>query len=169
MQTSKWWEKNNDIRLWLARYLQDVRVYIQLEIPYILYTQLIRIPQLYVQGASTKFRFIYPAHDSKNFAIYTEIDEESKQRAYLLPKIDTEQKGQRQYVIRVVDTKNQDPKGKYVFSTSKSTFPGLKTKHHACSLWTIGSSFNETESTTVYIVVFAAMINNYIMHVLIAW
>ena len=84
-----------------------------------------RIPQLYVQGASTKFRFIYPAHNKKNFAIYTEIDEESKQRAYLLPKIDNEQKGQRQYVIRVMETKNQDPKGKYLFSTSKSTFPGL--------------------------------------------
>ncbi len=87
--------------------------------------QSIRISQLHVQGASTKFTFIHPPNDSKTFAIYTEIDDDSKQRAYLLPEVDNLQTGQRRYVIRVVHTKDQDPEGKYLFSTRISKFPGL--------------------------------------------
>ncbi len=81
---------------------------------------------IHVQGASTKFTFIHPPNDSKTFAIYTEIDNDPKQRVYLLPEVDNSQTGQRQYVIRAVQTKNQDPKGKYLFSTSVSNFPGLE-------------------------------------------
>ncbi|XP_064388003.1 uncharacterized protein LOC135336199 [Halichondria panicea] len=76
-------------------------------------------------GASTKFTFIHRLIDTKTFAIYTEIDDDPKQRAYLLPQVDDTQTGQRQYVIRAVQTKDQDPKGKYLFSTSVCKFPGL--------------------------------------------
>ncbi len=88
--------------------------------------QSIRISQLHVQGASTKFTFIHHPDDTKTFAIYTEIDDDSKQRAYLLPKVDNLQTGQRRYIIRAVHTKHQDPEGKYLFSTSISKFPGIK-------------------------------------------
>ncbi len=87
--------------------------------------QSIHISQLHVQGASTKFTFIHRLIDTKTFAIYTEIDNDPKQRAYLLPQVDDTQTGQRQYVIRAVQTKDQDPKGKYLFSTSVCKFPGL--------------------------------------------
>ncbi len=74
--------------------------------------QSIRISQLHVQGASTKFTFIHPPDDTKTFAIYTEIDDDPKQRVYLLPQVDDTQIGQRRYVIRAVQTKNQDQEGK---------------------------------------------------------
>ncbi len=86
--------------------------------------QSIRISQLHVP--STKFTFIHPPNDTKNVAIYTEINDDSKQRVYLLPQVDNTQIGQRRYVIRAVQTKNQDPEGKYLFSTSVSKFPGLE-------------------------------------------
>ena len=67
---------------------------------------------IHIQGANTKFTFIHPPNDSKTFALYTEIDDDSKQRVYLLPQVDDTQIGQRRYVIRAVQTKNQDQEGK---------------------------------------------------------
>ncbi len=79
--------------------------------------------------------FILP-NDSKTFAIYTETDDEPKQRVYLLPEVDNLQTGQRRYVIRAVHTRDQDPKGKYLFSTSISKFPGIKPDRRSI-LWIV--------------------------------
>ncbi len=78
------------------------------------------VHHLSLQRSSVKFH-LETFEDNQNFALYTYIDNDPKQRAYLLPSKDTNVKeGPRQSVIRAIETPKEQEKYNFVFSASIS-------------------------------------------------
>ncbi len=79
----------------------------------------------YMQESEVKFYLKESDNGDQNFALYTHMDDDPKQKAYLLPVVDYSVQGQRQYVIRAIESPEHEEKDNFVFSASESDYPGV--------------------------------------------